>query len=184
VFRYVSAACRFLLGYTPENMTGRSWLDFVDPDDRNEVARALRDVATDAGVSKTTARFRRSTGEYAWMESTMWALRDDATREILELQSVCRDVTVQRDIETRLEEQQTFVRQLIDAIPSPIVLQDAAGTVLLANAAGIEQSAVVSGAIVQSERYVRLGTRHRPRHSDSAPGRTARLPHRRARRYA
>jgi PAS domain S-box-containing protein len=58
-------------GYTPEEMTGRSFVDLIDADDRDRIARAYWEVVA-ARISQTHThqfRIRAKTGEIQWVEA-------------------------------------------------------------------------------------------------------------------
>ena len=89
-FTYVSAACRTIFGYEPEEMIGHDSADFVHPDERAEVER--RHAQPDQDVFKTLFRGIRKDGGYRWLDTICRLVRDDADKPAGFL-VICRDVT-------------------------------------------------------------------------------------------
>jgi PAS domain S-box-containing protein/putative nucleotidyltransferase with HDIG domain len=88
-FTRVNPAGQHLLGYRPEELLARPFIDFVHPDDR-EVTLAELKRQTDAGQSVLNFknRYRCSDGSYRWLE---WCSRPDPERN--NLVAVARDVS-------------------------------------------------------------------------------------------
>ena len=101
---YVSPASLQLLGYAPEELVGRTTLDFVHPDDadtfrqpRERLALELREHASPPVVY----RFRHRNGEWIWLESHPTAVFDDQGRPA-EFITVTRDITRAKAAEAEL----------------------------------------------------------------------------------
>ena len=77
---YVSAAVDRILGYSPEEVTGRRAEEYVHPDDRDAVAETIDGPATDPddGSRTVQARVRRADGSWCWLESRMRSHPDNA----------------------------------------------------------------------------------------------------------
>ncbi|MCB0154690.1 MAG: response regulator [Anaerolineae bacterium] len=101
LYRYVSPACEFLLGYSIEAMIGRSTLEFVHPEDLVALEQAQQHEST---ASTVTYRARRSDGRYIWLETTSRVVRDEASNTPLEIIAVSRNVTERKEAEAALEE--------------------------------------------------------------------------------
>jgi PAS domain S-box-containing protein len=88
-FTRVNPAGQRLLGYRPEELLARPFIDFVHPDDREATLAELK-RQTDAGQSVLNFknRYRCSDGSYRWLE---WCSRPDTERN--NLVAVARDVT-------------------------------------------------------------------------------------------
>lgn len=97
VVTYVSPSCHPVLGYAPEELVGRSVLDFTHPDDRERVL-ALREMEGD-GLRTLETRVRCPAGGYRWTESTIRALRDPATGEVREIVAATRDISERKRTE-------------------------------------------------------------------------------------
>ncbi len=100
---YVSPACRTILGYEPEQLTGLSTLAFVHPEDVEAVRDRMRAVVAGEGDHRGLNRVMRADGRVAWVEASLRLVRDPDTGAPRELVSVVRDVTEQRQNEARIE---------------------------------------------------------------------------------
>lgn len=101
---YVSPACKTILGYTPEEMTGTICFDFIHAEDVNQVREIFKD--TPAPVDKTfTVAYRalRKDGKFVWLETSARAIHDAATGQISEVQSASRDITERKRAEEELK---------------------------------------------------------------------------------
>lgn len=93
---YASPAIR-AFGYAPEDIVGRTGLEFVHPNDRGSVAgntAALLRGELDVKANRQH-RFKCANGRWAWVEGAPRLLRDEAG-ELLGFVNVLRDVTVRR----------------------------------------------------------------------------------------
>ena len=68
-YRYVSAASHELLGYAPDELTGRWAYDLFHPDDTPKVGGAHRSALAGAPVT-LVYRLRHKSGDYVWVETT------------------------------------------------------------------------------------------------------------------
>ena len=69
-FIYVSPACRTLLGYEPEELTGTSATPLIHPEDANQLIGLLATPTWDDMTTTFHYRARRKNGEYVWLETT------------------------------------------------------------------------------------------------------------------
>lgn len=90
--RYVSPACREIVGYAPEEMVGRREGDFVHSGDRAALAADRLLLETGPGVRTMTYRARRREGGWVWLEATSRGVLG-ADGRLTEIQVATRDVT-------------------------------------------------------------------------------------------
>jgi PAS domain S-box-containing protein len=85
-----------LLGGAPEALLGRSYFDFVHPDDAAELQAIWIAAAAGPEARIATYRIRRSGDQHRWVETTLCAMRHDATGDVTGICCISRDVTAQR----------------------------------------------------------------------------------------
>src|SRR4051794_24703221 len=68
VCRYLSPACRAILGYAPEALVGTAALSLIHPDDRERLDELRLAMAAGRERTDLTARIRHSDGHWAWGE--------------------------------------------------------------------------------------------------------------------
>ncbi|WP_342563105.1 PAS domain S-box protein [Paenibacillus sp. FSL R7-0345] len=99
ICRYCSPAVREVLGYEPEQLTGRNISSLIHPDDL-DVVNGLR--GRSAGeLPRIQLRVLHADGRYVWMEFTLRVLEDQAASGIL---AVGRDITERKNVEQKLQE--------------------------------------------------------------------------------
>lgn len=121
-FSRVSPACEPILGYRPEEMIGRSAVNFVFPDDLESTREEMRAARRGHVVRNFESRYVGKDGKavlLAW--SGVWS---DPTEQYF---FVGRDMTEQRLVEEKF-------RLAIEASPSGLVMIDESGAIVLINA--------------------------------------------------
>jgi len=67
-----SAATAQILGYHPDELIGRNYLDLIHPEDRDHSSRVLKEVlANPPGLLQWDARILNQDGKYSWVDSTV-----------------------------------------------------------------------------------------------------------------
>ncbi|HTW95962.1 MAG TPA: EAL domain-containing protein [Tepidisphaeraceae bacterium] len=99
-YLYVSPASHHTLGYSPDEMIGQQFLEYVHPDDLPAVAAGSQQLLVNGSNATFEYRFRRKDGQFIWLESTCRAVtaEDGAVHE---LHSSARDITVRKHMEYR-----------------------------------------------------------------------------------
>jgi diguanylate cyclase (GGDEF)-like protein/PAS domain S-box-containing protein len=90
-YTYVSAGSRALTGYEPAELVGRSSLDFIHPDDVDDVRGAYAAMLKGNDRVDVRYRFRRKDGAYIDCETIARPIRDEAG-EIVEMIVIGRDL--------------------------------------------------------------------------------------------
>jgi PAS domain S-box-containing protein len=97
-FTRVNRAWERTLGYSPETMCSRPFIEFVHPDDREAT---ITETAALAGGSRDTIgfrnRYRAADGSYRWLE---WNVSASPSEGVLN--AVARDISAQREAEQQL----------------------------------------------------------------------------------
>ena len=123
-FVTVSAACERLLGYRPDELIGRSYLDFLHPDDRARSLEGSRTLRSARQLTTFQNRYLRKNGSVVWLD---WS----AVRQPSGLTfAVARDVTDRR----AAIEDQAFLAAIVQASPDAIIGLTVDGTVRAWNA--------------------------------------------------
>ena len=80
VRRYISPACRDLLGHEPEELVGTRVVTMVHPDDTGPLAEVFAGLRTgSAEQASSINRLRRKDGSYVWVEAKLKLIRQDAS---------------------------------------------------------------------------------------------------------
>lgn len=109
-YLYVSPACQRLLGYTPDEMIGRSLYDFLHPEDVAPVREAYNSMALSSGTLTQSYRARRKDESFVWFESISRIVATSARSPAYEITSVSRDITGRKLIENALRDSEALFR--------------------------------------------------------------------------
>jgi diguanylate cyclase (GGDEF)-like protein/PAS domain S-box-containing protein len=102
--RYVSPACRELLGYEPEELIGSRAGGIDHPDDRDRVAQVFQDLVC-GRVERAVCinRLRHRNGAWVWVEAHFRVLRDPESGAFSGIIGALRDISVRKAAEDQLE---------------------------------------------------------------------------------
>jgi PAS domain S-box-containing protein len=101
---YASPASRRLLGYEPEELHGRSGLDFIHEDDRQPVVDRLAELLAKGEPILMEFRVMRKDGDVRWVEASGRPVDHHETGEPVEIVAVHRDITERKETERALLE--------------------------------------------------------------------------------
>ncbi|WP_134494874.1 PAS domain-containing sensor histidine kinase [Microvirga pakistanensis] len=139
-FVRVNAALSAIIGYTPEELLGRSFLELTHPEDRDDdgeqYARQVRGEITHYSVQK---RFLRKDGGTVFVNVLSSSVLDQLGQFRYGVR-VVQDVTERLQAEERLRESERHVRELLEALPAAIYTTDAVGRITYYNQAAVEFS--------------------------------------------
>lgn len=99
---YVSPASKNILGYTPEELTGKISFELMHEDDRAWIINMLQQGGEKA-VYTVSYRALHKDGHYIWLESSARGVFDKNTHALLELQTASRDITERKRSEQELQ---------------------------------------------------------------------------------
>jgi diguanylate cyclase (GGDEF)-like protein/PAS domain S-box-containing protein len=99
VLHYVSPSSIHVLGWKPEEMTGKRLDDFILPEDTSFLPDSL---IADLDGSPLTVRMRKKDEKTAWVEVKHHMAPDSATGEARETVIVLRDITERKHLEDQL----------------------------------------------------------------------------------
>jgi len=98
-FKLVNPAWERVLGYTPEELTSRPWLDFVHPEDVDATILEGQKLQAGLQVIRFQNRYRAKDGSYKWLS---WMARPDVERGTI--YAVARDITQAKATQQELEQ--------------------------------------------------------------------------------
>jgi PAS domain S-box-containing protein len=135
-YLYVSPSSKAVLGYEPEEAVGKSFFDFIHPDDVKRVVQLRREQTSESPEIPLTYRFRHSEGHYIWIEVMRQPIRSEDTGEIREYIASARDVTTRKQAEDALKQNEQLLRIILDTLPVGVWTIDMEGNILFGNPAG------------------------------------------------
>lgn len=100
---YVSHSVNQTLGYTENELVGRSCLDVVHDDDKDKIIGASAGPADPADSRSVVFRTKRKDGRFVWLESN-FKLAEESADGAREIVGVLRDVTKRKELEDELSE--------------------------------------------------------------------------------
>ncbi|MFP4373285.1 MAG: PAS domain S-box protein [Spirochaetaceae bacterium] len=100
---YVSPACRYLLGYEPEELVGVNSYELFHPDDVEKIRKSHDIIRSGPEITYVTYRIRRKDGRYTWFETTSKTIWDEESRSVSEIITVSRDVSERIRIDEQLK---------------------------------------------------------------------------------
>lgn len=109
-FQYVSPSVINILGYTPEEMEGKSPLDFAHPDDLKYITDSFSNFINEKTDDRTVARFLNTDGIYVWLETKGSIIKEKNVKT--GFQSSSRDVTKRIEEEEIIEKTLSKEREL------------------------------------------------------------------------
>lgn len=125
VFRYVSPSHKRLLGYEPEELTGKLALDLIHPEDADGVCNRFIDVLQNVSIVQSGEfRFRRKDGSWRILESIVKALPNNSGDTVIVVNS--RDITERK----RAEALQKGQNQVLEMIAKGASLSDVLDTLI------------------------------------------------------
>jgi PAS domain S-box-containing protein len=139
--QYVSPSVQKVLGYSQEEMSGCSVVDFLHPDDLDKFS-LNNDPEQINNVENLTLRYRMRAkdNDYIWLESIMKPVKENG--EVVKMICTSRNITGQKRSEAEREQLLSEVRQseellrmVINSTPDWIFIKDPGHRFLLVNQA-------------------------------------------------
>jgi diguanylate cyclase (GGDEF)-like protein/PAS domain S-box-containing protein len=114
---YVSAAAKTIGGWEPDDLRKGGSYAFVHPDDVLIAQEAVRKLKEGADHCMIECRARKKSGEYAWLEASLRAVRDPKTGAPKGVLNILREITERKHAEQRLEAAYQAVERLATVDP-------------------------------------------------------------------
>lgn len=99
---YASPSHGRLLGFPPEQLTGKSVLGFVHPEDREQTVAAIAGMVENGGAAVHEVRFQTAAGLYLWIE-VIGRVQRDGKGEPVGMVFSSRDVSAAREVRRSLQ---------------------------------------------------------------------------------
>ena len=130
LIEYQAPSVERALGYTPDDLRGRPWLELVHPDERARV-KAEIGAAVSAEDAVVECRLQAADGSWIHTETLVHDLHDDAAVGGVVLTT--RDVSERQRAAEALREQQRYLQGIIDNTPASVYVKCPNGRFLLVN---------------------------------------------------
>ncbi|TDO29042.1 PAS domain S-box protein [Sediminibacterium goheungense] len=122
IFTFSSPSVEQVLGYTSEQIIGKSVFDFIHPDELNQIGRHFDFIQNSDYHEIQYFRFKNAKGEWRWLETKLTnLLNDPAVKGIV---SNSRDVTEKKKAEEAIKESEERYRNLFFNNPMSIYIWD------------------------------------------------------------
>lgn len=124
-FQYVSPSWEAKLGHPIDEVIGRSYADYIHPDDRELCRRVLAGIHKGERAQQNVEyRILHKDGQYRWHASSGTAVRDEEGK-ILYFFGVGRDITARRESQAKLNaalESRLELERIVEKSPSVVIL--------------------------------------------------------------
>jgi diguanylate cyclase (GGDEF)-like protein/PAS domain S-box-containing protein len=134
---YASPVSARLLGYSPEELIGHHFQEFVHPDDLPNVLEEFQIAAANPqpsypGVTLVSLvyRMKDQAGNWVWLETTGRSVRQGETGDTLELIFVTRNINDRVQVEQSLRQSEQKFRSVVEQSYDGIALTDEQGRVV------------------------------------------------------
>lgn len=123
-FVYISPSVQKILGYSPEEMEGRTVLEFLHPEDIHKFAPTSQYLDAFSTRDNLIVRYRMRTrqGTFTWLESIVKPIRNDG--KVTGVISTSRDITERKIYEDEVKQSKELLRTVIDSTPDWIFIKD------------------------------------------------------------
>lgn len=156
-YLYVSPSVKSSLGYEPSDLLGKSFFDFIHPDDKNVlyplVKKYIKSVVTklikvgDEKISESIEyRFKNKSGSWHYLQSTVNFIGKD-------LLAITRDISERKKTEIKLQQSETRFKCLYESLGDAVYVTkiggENIGQILEVNLAAIKQTGYTRDELLQ-----------------------------------
>ncbi len=121
IFRYSSPSARRLLGYSPEDVVGRSAAEFVHPEDVSVILQVLHAAIAHPGVSQPMVEYRvqHCDGSWCLFEAVATSLLDDPAIQGVVVN--CHDITERKQAEEALRAANHQIANILESVTDAFI---------------------------------------------------------------
>jgi diguanylate cyclase (GGDEF)-like protein/PAS domain S-box-containing protein len=124
-----------LLGYDkPEDLVGKPWLDFINPEERSALAEKVRRAQESAGTIEAEFQAVRKNGSRAFFQSRLHVTLDETANSVRSI-AITRDITDRKRAEEAVYLSEARFRSAFEFAGHGMALVDMDGRFLRVNAA-------------------------------------------------
>ncbi|WP_462282057.1 PAS domain S-box protein [Salinivirga cyanobacteriivorans] len=124
-----------ILGYSTDYLIGKNIMDFVHPNDIDNVNKEFVQFLESGDNRKVEYRYKCSNGDYLWFETIGTLLKDDNDNPEQILFNT-RNITERKQSEETLRESETRFQKMLGVIPDMISIQNPEMDILYSNSKG------------------------------------------------
>lgn len=148
--RFASPSITGILGYTIDELVGKTTFDFAHPEDRPVTVSAFKDkLAGDQQIKFIRVRLRKKTGEWIWCIIRGQNLINDPY--VNGMIVYFYDNTLRKETEDRLREREEYFRNLIYNLKQGVILQNEKEEMILCNRAALEMLGVTEDQLLRKK---------------------------------
>lgn len=119
IIEYISPSCRRITGRSPGQIIGKSYFNFVHPDDLESTA--YKTLLQTHAHTHYELRYRHEAGHYIWIEVAGNVLLNERGRVTGTIMAV-REITGRKQAEEKLREAHRQLIDIIDFLPDPTMV--------------------------------------------------------------
>ncbi len=120
---YASPSTHKLLGFQPNEITGKNIYDFLHPDEKQKFAENLAMILKTKTISNTVHRVQHKNETYIWMETNGRLLLEQKGQPPI-IQIVSRDISARYEIQKTIKENEQTLTSIFDHAPFIMLLVD------------------------------------------------------------
>jgi formate hydrogenlyase transcriptional activator len=140
---FVNQRWREYAGLSAEQSQGWGWQTAIHPEDLPSLMERQRELLRSGEPGDIEARMRRYDGVFRWFLIRFEPFRDE-TGKITMWYGVSTDIEDLKQTEEKLREDERELRQITDAIPQAVVVQDPSGVPIYANQATLDYTGLTA----------------------------------------
>ena len=119
-YKFVSKSALKLVGYKPEELLGKTALEYIHTDDLHLIKTAFSLLNTKKEVEAPPFRFRNKDGSWKWLEAIFTNVMNDENIDGYVIDA--RDITLRKEAQVDLEKSHSFYNSVYQYHPDAFPL--------------------------------------------------------------